>query len=129
MKTLKVDDNNNFVLSQNRLQIIQDIDACEQDVKTRIKLCRGEDFNDTTKGIDYFNEALGQYTGENNIKEQLRDRILDSPEIETVTSLNLERQSGIVEKERTDGTTYFENQNDTVNLTAEINSIYGEFEL
>ena len=129
MKTLKVDNNNNFVISQNRLQIIQEKDACEQDTKTRIRLCKGEDFDDVTKGIDYFNEALGEYTGKNNMKDQIRNRILDSSEIDAVETLELERLSGIVEKERADGSTYTENQNDTIDLNSNMKSIYGDFEL
>ena len=129
MRTLKVDNNNNFVISQNRLQIIQEKDACEQDTKTRIRLCKGEDFDDVTKGSDYFNEALGEYTGKNNMKDQIRNRILDSSEIDAVETLELERLSGTIEKERADGSTYTENQNDTIDLNSKIKSIYGDFEL
>ena len=111
MRTLKIDDNNNLVISQNSLKIIDNVEACAQDTKTRIGLFAGEDYWDTTKGINYFDNVLGVYVGQDDIKKQIRKRIMDNPEIYSVNKMELKKE------------------NNKVTLTTEINSIYGVIEL
>lgn len=111
MQTLQIDDNNNLVLNQNSLRVISGIDACAQDTKTRVGICRGENPYDTTQGADYFNELLGKMGGVDYIREIIRMRILDNPEITGINSLD------------------FKPAGDTATLTANITTIYGAVEL
>mgnify|MGYP004647373645 FL=1 len=111
MKTLKIDDNNNLVISQNNLQIIDGIDACAQDTKTRVGLVMGENPSDITEGIDFYNEVLGKLGGTDYILEAVRKRILANTEIVNVNSLN------------------FVKKDNSLILTAKISTIYGVMEL
>lgn len=111
MQTLKLDDNNNLVLNQNSLVILDNIEACAQDTRTRIALFKGEDFTDTTRGISYFDNVLGVYVGQDDIKNQIKKRILDNPEIYSINRINLTKTDNKVQ------------------LNTEINSIYGVLEL
>ena len=122
MKTLKIDENNNFIINQNSLQIIQDFDACLQDTKTRVGLCATEDFNNTRKGINFFDDALGVYAGKDDVKNQIRKRILDNDEIFSVNKINLERN--VIDEDKPE-----DEQINNIELSAEINSIYGVLEL
>ena len=111
MQTLKLDDNNNLVLNQNSLVILDNIEACTQDTRTRIALFKGEDFTDTTRGISYFDNVLGVYVGQDDIKNQIKKRILDNPEIYSINRITLTKQDNKIE------------------LNTEINSTYGVLEL
>lgn len=60
MQTLQLDANNNLLVTEKNLTVIDGIDACAQDTRTRVGLCRGENPYDVTEGADYFNELLGK---------------------------------------------------------------------
>lgn len=111
MQTLKIDENNNLVLWQESLEIADGVNACAQDTKTRIGLCRGENPYDTSEGADFFNEFLGKMGGQDYIREVIRKRILANDEIVQVNSLD------IATKE------------DKLTITSEISSVYGVFSL
>lgn len=111
MQTLQLDENNNLVLTRQSLNVIDGIEACAQDTRTRVGICRGENPYDTTQGADYFNELLGKMGGQDYIREIIRARILDHPEITGITSLD------------------FKPSNDTATITANITTIYGDAQL
>lgn len=111
MQTLQLDKNNNLVLKQNNIQIIADVDACAQDTKTRIGLCRGENPYNTSEGADFFNEILGKMGGRDYVREVIRKRILANDEIVQVNSMNIS------------------NEKDVFTIKSEISSIYGVFTL
>lgn len=111
MQTLQLDENNNIKLNQNSLVILKDVEACTQDTRTRIALFKGEDFTDTTRGISYFDNILGVYTSQEDIKNQIKKRIMDNPEIYSVNKITLSKQDNKIQ------------------LNTEINSIYGVLEL
>lgn len=113
MQTLKLDENNNLVLSRGELVVIDGIDACAQDTKTRIGLVRGENPYDITQGADYYNELLGKMGGTEYIREEVRKRILDNEEIVGIKLMTIEEDHA--------------NQQTTV--TANIATIYGDIEL
>ena len=113
MQTLKLDENNNLVLSRGELVVIDGIDACAQDTKTRIGLVRGENPYDITQGADYYNELLGKMGGTAYIREEIRKRILDSEEIVGIKLMTINEDHA--------------NQQTTV--TANIATIYGDIEL
>lgn len=111
MQTIKLDEFNNPVLENGSLVIIDGVDACTQDTRTRVGLCRGENPYDTGEGIDYFNSVLGKMGGVDNIREKIRKRITANDEIVQINSLQV-KQNG-----------------KRLNITADISSIYGVFEL
>lgn len=111
MQTIKLDEFNNPVLENGSLVIIDGVDACRQDTRTRVGLCRGENPYDSEEGIDYFNSVLGKMGGVDNIREKIRQRITENNEIIQINSLQV-KQNG-----------------KQLNITADISSIYGVFEL
>lgn len=111
MQTLKLDENNNLVVFQGNLQVEEGVDACAQDTRTRIGLCRGENPYNTDDGADFFNEFLGKMGGRDYVREVIRQRILDNEEIVQVNSLSLNTEK------------------DKLVMTSEISSIYGVFTL
>lgn len=111
MQTMKIDDNNNLVLTQGNLEIAEGVEACAQDTKTRIGICRGENPFNTGQGADFFNEFLGKMGGRDYIRETIRNRILDNDEIVQVNSLDISHEK------------------DKLIITSEISSIYGVFAL
>ena len=52
MESLKIDADNNLVLTQGNLAIAAGVDACAQDTRTRIGFARGENPYDTAAGQD-----------------------------------------------------------------------------
>lgn len=113
MRTLKLDENNNLVVERNGIVLIDGIDACAQDTKTRIGIVKGEDPYDTDKGADYYNELLGKMGGERYLREEVRKRIMDNDEI-----LGIKRF--VVEQNRPEH---------KLTITADIATIYGGFSL
>ena len=103
MQTLQLDEHNNLVLEDGSLTVIDGISACAQDVKTRVGLCLG--------GIDYFNEVLGKTGGIDGVREMIRRRIKNNDEIVQINRLSTSSADNVS------------------NITAEISSIYGVFEL
>jgi len=111
MQTLQLDANNNLIITQKSIRVASGVQACAQDTKTRIGLCRGENPYDTTQGADYFNELLGKMGGMDYIREVIRLRILDNDEITGISSLD------------------FKPDEDNATITANITTIYGETEI
>lgn len=111
MQTLQLDENNNIKLNQNSLVILDNVEACAQDTRTRIALFKGEDFTDTTRGISFFDNILGVYVEQDDIKNQIKKRIMDNSEIYSINKITLSKQDNKIQ------------------LNTEINSIYGVLEL
>lgn len=111
MQTLQLDEHNNLVLEDGSLIVIDGINACAQDTKTRVGLCLGENPYNTEEGIDYFNEVLGKTGGIDGVREMIRRRIKDNGEIVQINRLSTSSADNVL------------------NITAEISSIYGVFEL
>ncbi len=107
MQTLKIDDNNNLVIANGSLVVIDGIEACAQDTKTRIGIVRGEDPYDTEKGVDFYNKMLGKMGGEDYIRSEIQKRINDSDEVLGITRMTMEHI------------------NNEINITADIATIYG----
>lgn len=111
MQTLQLDANNNLLVTERNLTVIDGIDACAQDTRTRVGLCRGENPYDVTEGADYFNELLGKMGGIDYLRENIRLRILDNVEIKGIRSLSVKTEK------------------DTAEITADIDTIYGDVQL
>lgn len=111
MKTVYLDENNNLVLKSGSLQLKEGINALAQDIKTRVGLCRGENRFDILEGIDYDNEMLGKFGGQEFYRQTIRNRIIGNPEVEGVKEIELQKS----------GT--------QLTITAEIKSIYGDVKI
>lgn len=111
MQTLQLDANNNLIVAQKSLNVISGVDACAQDTRTRVGLCRGENPYDTTEGADYFNELLGKMGGFDYLREIIRMRILANDEITGIRTLDIKTDK------------------DTAEISAGIDTIYGEISL
>lgn len=108
MRTLNTDKNGNLVISQARITTVTGIQALAQIIKNRLGLIKGENPYNLLQGIDYDNEFLGKFGGENYYKDAIRARILeDRTDIESINDVALTK----------DG--------QTVNLTVDIQSTYG----
>lgn len=110
MQTLQLDKDNNLVLNQGLLTVIDGIDACAQDTKTRVGLVRGENPLNTTEGADYYNELLTKMGGVEYIREEIRARILANAEVVGIRTLAVEPDPST----------------QTMNVTADIATIYGD---
>ena len=111
MQTLQLDNDNNIVFVRGEPVVIDGIDACAQDTKNRIGIVRGGNPLDTSQGADFYNKLLGKMGGVEYIRESIRERILDNDEITGIRTME----------------TKFENE--TLTITANIDTIYGDFEL
>ncbi|OZI39040.1 hypothetical protein CEG14_05760 [Bordetella genomosp. 1] len=83
--------------------------AVAQDVASAIKLFRGELFYNTTKGVPYWSQILGELPPLAVVVGGLRAAALQVPEVAdarpTVTAFEGRRLSGYVEVTLTDGST------------------------
>lgn len=111
METIFLDENNNIVLKSGGFQKKDKIEALAQDIKTRVGLYKGENRFDTSEGIDYDNEMLGKYGGQEYYKQAIRNRIVGNEEVEGVKKVEVSKA----------GT--------QLTITADIKSIYGDFKI
>lgn len=107
MQTLQIDENNQLVISQNSLIVIDAVNACAQDTKTRIGIYNGENPLNIDEGIEFEKDILGKMGGQNYIREVVRNRILANDEIVQVNNISIEKIG------------------DSLVLETEISSIYG----
>lgn len=111
MQTLKIDAGNQLVVEQGGLSVIEGIDAAAQDSKTRIGLYKAEDPFNIEKGIDFDTDLLGKMGGIDYIKDLVSERIADSSDISGIAAVNVEHNG------------------DRLNISAEVETIYGRITL
>lgn len=109
MQTISLDNNNNIQLDiYGNIAFKNEAEALAQDIANSLSLCKGENPYNTEEGINYDDEVLGKYFGMDFIEDQFRNRILKNEEVISVRSLQIQKQ------------------NDILNISSNINSIYGE---
>ena len=100
-KGIVIDDNGNIAL-------LSGIEALAQDVQTRILFNQGENPFDLNEGINYQDDVLGKFGGNEYIKNIYTQRIGESDEITSVQNVILSRgEAGVL------------------NISADIDTIYG----
>lgn len=108
MKTLNVTDRNNLIIKDGNITLAEDSEALAQSIKTRIGMCVRENPFNQKEGIDFDNDFLGKYAGQNYYKNAIRNRIMERPE-----GIN-----GIYDIR-------FRRERDTAILEIDVDSIYG----
>lgn len=107
MTTLQMDSNNNLVVQNHNLRTTHGIIACAQDTRTRVGIVQGENPYNTEQGIAYFDDVLGKLGGTEYVKLAISERILDNPEINAVTNIEITSKG------------------DITTVTADVETIYG----
>lgn len=107
MITFELDGDNNIVIDNGSISLLQDEYATAQDLARELNLVKGENLLNTDDGLDWDNEILGKMGGIDYITSQVRNRILENEEVVNIVSMSTTR----------DG--------DTLDITTQINSIYG----
>lgn len=108
MQTLQLDETNQLVVTQGSLSVISGVNACAQDLRTRVSLYAGENPFDTAAGIDFDTQLLGKMGGLDYIRDQVRGRILESEEVTGIVRMDVSREK------------------DVMTVSSDINTIYGE---
>jgi hypothetical protein len=111
MITLKLDDKNNIAVNHGNAVLLDGVEACAQDARTRLGVCSGENPYDALEGINYFESVLGKMGGRDYVENSIRARLTANPEILSVAKLSLEKQNGVVA------------------IEANVNTIYGEMKI
>lgn len=110
MRYRTLDKNGDYVVGRGLAEILYNVPAAVgQAVKTRLLLERGEWFLDVTEGTPYHTEILGMGT-KATADAAIRERILDTQGVTEIVAYN---------------SVYNPDQR-TFNVTATINTIYGE---
>jgi hypothetical protein len=113
MQTLKLDNNNNLVITDSKdLKIIDEIEAFSQNIRTHLGLIKGENIFNIDEGIEYFDEILGKLGGVEYLKYLIRNRILEHPEVVEVENVEITKDN-----------------NDTAIIETSIISIYSKIYL
>jgi hypothetical protein len=74
-----------------RLQLVEDIDAIAQSLRTRLGFFRGEWFLDEAFGLPYFQTILGVKVPQSVILEEFRKVIVATRGVRTLDKLELQR--------------------------------------
>ena len=106
MQGLMIDESNNLIIDKKNLSIVSGVNNCAQDVKTRIGICKGENIFNSDEGIAFDEDILGKMGGIEYIKDLIRNRILDSEEIETIQEFSLKHKNKQLEIETKISTIY-----------------------
>lgn len=108
MITIKEDDKGIVIDKNGNIALLDGIDALAQDVTSRLLLNQGENPFNLDEGINYQDDILGKFGGEEYVRNIYRERIAESDEITEVQNVQVNR-----------------GDNNTLNVSAEVFNIYG----
>lgn len=89
---LKLDNNNDIVISKGQIQQVSGGDGVAQAARTRLKLFKGEWFFDLEAGMPYFQEIFIKNPSFTLIKNKVREILISVPGIdvqENIVSIDL----------------------------------------
>lgn len=95
------------------LQLVNDIDQVEQNLKVRLMFFRNEWFLDTTAGMPYYTDILVKNPNIPNIESIIKAIITDTPDVEEILEFNSE----------------FNNSLRTYTVDFKVRTVYGEAEI
>ena len=93
MKSFKTDANNDLVLDPyGNLDILSADPAIEQESRHHAATLRGEMIHRTNRGVPYFEFAFGAAPNLSQFEAALRERILQTPGVAEIISLDVTRE-------------------------------------
>lgn len=93
--SIKTNQSNDLYLPDGRnLELVQDMDACVQDTRSKTLMRTGEDIYDATAGVDYFQYIFSPQQSYDDARQSLTDAILSGPDITGIESLEIQIDSG-----------------------------------
>lgn len=114
MFTLAVDENNDLYLdARGNIASVSNLEALRQKIRQRLKLFLSEWFLDTTRGVPYFQNILGEDINQSLAAQILTTEILKEPAVTQVKNVNF----GL-----NDNTRQFK-------YSAQVDSLYGQSEV
>ena len=113
MRYRRIDENGDYTFGNGQYDFLVDIEAVPQAIKTKIRLLRGEWWEDLSEGLPFYQEIAGQFIKSEEEKDIVTrlycNRITDVIQVNSFLSVNSE----------------FDNENRKYSLTADIDTIYG----
>ncbi len=107
MRYRRLDENGDMTFGNNKFDFVKDLEAVSQAIQTRLKLLKGEWWEDTEEGLPLFQEILASRNIEKT-KRLIIERIQKTQGVLSVDNLIIT----------------FENR--ILNITASVSTIYGE---
>lgn len=89
MRYRALDEDGDMTFGGNNKNFLKDIKAVIQAIKTRIKLLKGEWWENTEEGFPLFQDILGNYD-ELKIKNRIVERIQQTQGVLSVTNIDIE---------------------------------------
>lgn len=89
MRYRKLDENGDYVFGEGSVDMLVDIDAVAQAIKTKLLLLLGEWWENVEEGVPYFQSVFTQRSNENGklaVDTVLRERILTTPGVTQIVS-------------------------------------------
>lgn len=94
MKSFKLDENNNIIF-KNDFMLVDDESSIKQDVKNRLLMWKTEYPFNINEGINWYNLAMRNNV--NEVKSEVKKRILQDKRIFSIISLEVVFKSGRLE--------------------------------
>ena len=107
MKYRRLDENGDMTFGNNKFDFVKDIEAVKQAILTRLKLLKGEWWENTEEGLPLFQEILASRNIERT-KKLIIERIQKTQGVLSVNNIVVT----------------FENR--ILNITASVSTVYGE---
>ena len=91
MITIKTNEKGIELDKNGNIELLDGLDACVQDVQSRVLFNQGENPYDLTDGINYDGDLLGKFGGEEYIKNVYSKQIGKSEDITEVANIEIVR--------------------------------------
>lgn len=93
-----LDSNNDLIVENGQLKLVVDGAETVQHVRSRLLFYLEEWFLDITAGTPWFQEVLIKPANLANIESIIKSRILETPEVDTLTEFTLDYEGDSVRK-------------------------------
>lgn len=93
-----LDSNNDLVVQSGQLKLVSEGAEVAQHVRTRLQFYLEEWFLDLQAGTPYFQQIFTKPANLANIESIFKSRILNTPEVETLTEFSMDYEGNSVRK-------------------------------
>lgn len=90
--------NNDLVIESGQLKLVEDAAEAIQHVRTRLQFYLEEWFLDLNSGTPYFQQIFTKPANLANIESIFKSRILNTPEVKTLTEFSMDYEGGSVRR-------------------------------